>query len=232
MTYSELIEIRRESVDGEADWVWVKGDTGSFNGPRDDWASHKTKFFEHVKGYDTIVTAGANCGMYARLYSKMFKHVYAFEPDPLAFHCMVNNCQADNVVKLNAALGHGHGMVGIQRAKPGGPDMNVGMNVITNATENYQIPMMTIDSLGLAACDVIQLDVEGFEQYALQGANQTIKKFNPVIIAERFGTPEHQKAMETIGYQLANISCMDAIYIPADRINSTTDKVFSYQVPY
>lgn len=231
MSYSELVEIRDEVIDGETNWMWVKGDTGSFNGPRDDWETHKTKFFKHVKNYDVIVTAGANCGMYSRLYSKMFKHVYAFEPDPLAFFCMVNNCQADNVIKLNAALGHGHGMVGIQRATPGGPEMNVGMNVITNPSEEYQIPMLTVDSLGLQACDVIQLDVEGFEQYALQGASQTIQKFKPVIIAERFGTPEHEKAMKGIGYQLVDISCMDAIYISADRINST-DQVFVYQVQY
>lgn len=212
--YNDNVEIRDVEVDGETNWYWIKNDTGAFTGPSHDWlSSHKAKYFKNITNYDTIVTAGTNCGMYARFYSKMFKHVYAFEPEPMAFFCMVNNCPCDNVVKMNAALGRGHGIVGIHRAAPGGDAMNVGMNVVTHSSEQFKIPMVTIDSLGLEACSIIQLDVEGYEREALIGASNTIKQFHPVIVAERFYDRDDQIFMQdTYNYQLTEISCMDAIY--------------------
>jgi len=228
--YSDNVEVRDVTIDGETNWYWIKGDTGAFEGPKDDWLeNHSTKYFQHLDNFDTVVTAGTNCGMYARFYSRKFKHVYAFEPEPLAFFCMVNNCQSDNVVKLNAALGHGHGLVGIHRATPGGNDMNVGMNQICLPTEEFKIPMLTVDSLALDSCDLIQLDVEGFEQYAIMGANVTIKKFKPVIIAERFSTVENQKFMAELGYVLSDISGMDSIYVANKESINKSDGLFVYQ---
>lgn len=228
--YSDQVEVRDVNIDDETNWYWIKGDTGAFEGPKNDWLnSHSTKYFEHLNSFDTVVTAGTNCGMYARFYSRKFKHVYAFEPEPLAFFCMVNNCQSDNVVKLNAALGHGHGLVGIRRAPPGGNDMNVGMNQIGPATEEFKIPMLTIDSLGLDACNLIQLDVEGFEKYAIMGAKATIEKFKPVIIAERFSDQESQTIMSDLGYVLSDISGMDAIYVPNTAGINKNDGLFVYQ---
>ena len=44
--------------------------------------------------------------------------------------------------------------------------------------------MMTIDSLNLNP-DLIQLDVEGFEENALKGAFDTIMRSRPIIIIEQ-----------------------------------------------
>ncbi len=222
MNYSDQVEVRDVIVDGETNWMWIKGDTGAFDGPMDDWLNHhKTNYTKYLTDTDVVVTAGTNCGMYARFYAKMFKHVYAFEPEPIAFHCMVNNCPYDNVVKLNAAVGNGHGIVGIRRAAPGGHEFNVGMNQVVEPTEQYQIPMVTIDSLGLKNCNLIQLDVEGYEQYAIQGAINTIKQFQPVIIAERFGSPAHQEAMERdLNYKFVGMSSMDAVYVHEEKLDN------------
>lgn len=229
--YTDLVDIRDVDINGESNWYWVKGDTGCFgneaDGPMRDWLSgHSTKYFEHLKNYDTIVTGGTSCGMHARFYAKMFKHVYAFEPDPLSFHCMVNNCQSDNVYKLNAALGHGNGLVGLFRAGPGGSDMNIGMNQITN-TNQFKIPMMSIDSLNLDSCDMIQLDVEGFESRAIEGATNTIEKFKPIIVAERFESVQNQQQMRKLGYTLSGSSFLDAIYIYDENINRDSG-IFHY----
>lgn len=222
--YEDLVEIRDINVAGETKWHWIKSDQGCFgdatDGPMRDWIDgHQFKYFEKVRNFDTVVTGGTSCGMHARFYAKKFKHVYAFEPDPLSFHCMVNNTQFDNVYKLNAAIGHGNGLVGIQRHDP----TNVGMNSLTNAGE-FKIPMMSIDSLNLQSCDLIQLDVEGFEQYAIAGAKNTINNFKPVIVAERFGTQDAQDFMSELGYILHDVSFMDFIYIPKD------DNEFIYKV--
>jgi hypothetical protein len=46
------------------------------------------------------------------------------------------------------------------------------------------IPVLRIDDLLLESCDLIHLDIEGFEGVALQGAKETIKKFKPIICLE------------------------------------------------
>ena len=45
----------------------------------------------------------------------------------------------------------------------------------------------TIDDLDLYACDLICLDVEGYELAALKGANATLADFQPVVLFEDIG---------------------------------------------
>ena len=46
------------------------------------------------------------------------------------------------------------------------------------------LPAITIDSLQLRSCDLIKLDVEGWENRALEGGMQTIARFRPVLFFE------------------------------------------------
>lgn len=224
------IEIRKYDIEGETDWYWIKEDQNCFAAVADHWETHHVHtYFKHVKNFGTVVTGGTNCGMYARLYAKRFKRVFAFEPEPVAFTCMVNNNPYDHVIKLNAAIGGGHGIVGLYRVPqdaPGTDQLNIGMNVLQPPSDQFQIPMMTIDSLNLIECDLIALDVEGYEQHAIEGAKETIQKFKPVIIAERFNTPIQQMFMRRLGYAYTDQSALDAIYVPAVE----TKSFFSYKV--
>jgi FkbM family methyltransferase len=217
--YDKLVEVRHKDIQGETDWHWVKSDVGAFSstedGPMRDWIDgHSTKYFQYLSNFDTVVTGGTSCGMHVRFYGKMFRHVYAFEPDPLSFHCMVNNAQYDHVYKLNAAIGPKNGIVGISRVRIEGNDCNIGMHKVSSAVNEFHTPMLAIDSLHLLACDLIQLDVEGFERGALQGAENTIRKFKPLVIAERFDDPKARNFMKnTFGYELVDVSFLDSIYM-------------------
>ncbi len=217
MSYENLLEVRDIDILGETNWTWVKADKGAFgsigDGPMRDWiSSHSTKYFSHVKKFDTIITAGANCGMYVRFYAKMFKHVYAFEPNPLSFHCMVMNNQYDNVVKLNAALGSAPGLVDLDRGDLG----NIGTHKIKKESGVLKIPTITIDSLALESCDLIQLDVEGYESNVVEGAMHTIMRFKPIIIAENFSSDEARKLMSNMNYEYVETSFSDSIFKPIE----------------
>jgi hypothetical protein len=50
-----------------------------------------------------------------------------------------------------------------------------------------RIEMIALDSLGLAACDLLVLDVEGLEGSALTGARETLERCRPVIMVEERG---------------------------------------------
>ena len=215
MSYEHLLEVRNIDIHGESNWTWVKSDTGAFgstgHGPMRDWIQgHSTKYFQHVRNFNTIVTAGGNCGLYVRFYAKKFKHVYAFEPNPLSFHCMVLNNQFDNVIKLNAVVGNKPELVDLNRTDIG----NIGTHKIDPVGNVLKIPTFTIDSLGLNSCDLIQLDVEGYESKAIEGAIHTIMTYKPVIIAENFSSDTCKEFMRNINYEYVESSFSDCIFKP------------------
>lgn len=203
-----LIEIRDIVADGVGPWYWIKSDTGAWEGPVNDWeTSHKRKYFEHLKGKKAVLTAGANCGLYAQFYSKMFDVVWAFEPDYLNFHCLVNNTQLPNVIKMQAILGEQAGLAGIKQVAMS----NVGMHTVMN--EGF-IPTLTIDSFNLPYLDLIQLDVEGYEIRVLRGAIESIKRLRPVVIVENGSNSEISELMTGLHYKSAGQSISDTIWIP------------------
>ncbi len=206
--YIDLVEIKRDDIGGEKDWYWIKGDTNAWDGPSKNWLQqHREKYFKHVKKFDVVVTAGANHGLHCRFYSKRFAVTYAFEPNPLAFYCLNLNCPYDNVIKMNCALGDKCEMVQM-----------VGNWKKTSGTAKVKyggtIPCLTIDTLKLQACDLIQLDVEGYEEKILNGAIETLKKFKPVFIAENGKRPAMQKVLGDLGYECKDQSISDTIWIP------------------
>lgn len=212
--HSQQTVFRHESVGELHGWTWPKTDTGAWNGPKMDWeSSHSHKYMKYLKNRRAVVTAGANCGMYARQYAYLFETVYAFEPDPLNFYCLVNNCQMDNVVKMQCALGSEAGLISINRNYAD----NVGMNTVNeDPSTDPRFPLITIDSLNLRYCDLIQLDVEGYEEKVLLGAKKTIKKHKPVIILEN-GCRFYLEIMNSLGYEHVDSSSADDIFVKGAR---------------
>jgi FkbM family methyltransferase len=131
---------------------------------------------EHVPEKKVVVQAGGNCGYYVKQYSELFDLVYTFEPDPLNFLCLTMNCRSPNVVKFQACLGFERQKLSVGRW--------LGDVGSCHVTGSGAIPTMRIDDLSLDRCDLIQLDVEGYELNALKGAVETIKKCKPVIAVE------------------------------------------------
>jgi FkbM family methyltransferase len=209
--FESILKLREELMDGEGPWMWVLSDTGAWDGPKKDWEhSHKIKYMQYLKHNKAVVTAGANLGLYAKKYASMFEVVWAFEPDYLNFHCLVNNCQNENVIKIQAILGSQNGVAGISQEHMN----NVGMHRVNEQTGF--IPVLTIDSLNLPYCSLIQLDVEGYELHALCGAVETIRKHRPVIAAENGSGPEIDKLLSDMNYKNQDQSVSDTIWVPKE----------------
>lgn len=203
----DLLEIRKYEIDGITEWMWQKGDVYGWEGIVEDWIkTHKAAYFEKVKKFDVCIQAGGFCGMYPRLLSNYFKRIYTFEPCNINFHCLVNNCQKDNIFKFHAALGMEHKFIEIDRW---GLD-NFGMHCIKKDAKGF-VPMMTIDSFDFDTCDFIQLDVEGYEIDALKGAANTILKYHPVIAVER-NNIEIEGFLYRFGYIKGRTVNLDTIY--------------------
>jgi FkbM family methyltransferase len=126
----------------------------------------------------SVIQAGGHIGIFPMELSKIFKRVYTFEPEHENFQCLVRNASAPNVFPQRAALGavNGGRKLTVQPRNTGGHQMT---------HEPGEIPMLRIDDLGLADCDLLLLDLEGYEFFALLGATATIMRSRPLIIVEQ-----------------------------------------------
>jgi len=134
-----------------------------------------------AKGRALAVQAGGNVGVWAAHLAKQFVKVVTVEPDAVNYECLKRNVP-DNVAHLRAGFGASAGSVSLVNV-----DGNAGAHYVGGAGA---IPIITIDSLDLPACDLLCLDVEGGEPAALCGAEQTIRRFRPVVMFEEKGLSE------------------------------------------
>lgn len=171
-----LLSIVQETLEDESHWVKRTNDE-AFVGVCQGWRDGKEKYLQHVKKFDTVIQAGGYVGVYPMMLAKVFKTVYTFEPDFLNFYCLVNNADRENIIKFQAALSDTHDLIDVVRPC----DTNPGMNFVKS---DGIIPTLRIDDLNLNSCDLIQLDVEGYEHKILSGGLRTIAHFRPVIIVE------------------------------------------------
>lgn len=136
---------------------------------------------KHVKKTEICIQAGGNVGIWPKKLSTIFDTVYTFEPDPENFNCLARNVPEHNVIKFNAGLGDKHQMIKVE-APIENEKNNCGAYQVTG---KGNIPTFKIDDLNLDACDLIYLDIEGYEYFALEGAIRTISDYQPVIALEQ-----------------------------------------------
>lgn len=223
-------DILKRQVGNIEQWVWPKSDSVTFDIILQDWIHTIRPYLESTFGSlsrnGTVVQAGGNCGVYPLLYTEFFKNVITFEPDPLSFFCLVNNCQIPGVVKINAALSDKGENIVMREVAAG----NRGMNKVdsvdgeSSQTELEVIPAIALDSMKYIDLKLIQLDLEGYEIKAIDGAINTIREHKPVIILEcgndkdAENIPYHNQVvdkMATIGYKkIKQLNRLDVIFAP------------------
>jgi FkbM family methyltransferase len=209
MELIEFVELRQG-------WVWPKTDQScwAFMQRYPDLPAEIT---QHVEQKRVVVQAGGNCGFYPKQYAALFDTVYTFEPEWLNFYCLNLNVPEPNVIKNQSCLGHQHQLVDL-RIK----EKNRGKNYVSG-TGRY--PTYQIDNLNLDVCDLIHLDIEGYEYYALLGAAATIARCRPVIVVEmwdqldnRFEENINAKTHDfLLGHNYSYLKTMhesDRIYVP------------------
>jgi FkbM family methyltransferase len=198
--------ILEEKVDDETDWFYFDYATHEFPHLVDCWHSSKTKYFNYLKKANVVVTAGGHIGLYSRFYSKIFKTVYAFEPEPHSFFCLTLNNPNKNVIKIQAALSNVRGLIEMNGVSP------MSLQIQNDHPEAF-IPTFLIDDLKLKECDLIQLDVENNEYNALLGGKETIVNYKPVIILENGNTEQIVDFLQSLNYKKIDSIDYDDIWI-------------------
>lgn len=174
--------------------------------------------YKHVRGWDLAVCAGAHVGVWPKMLAEKFKSVWSFEPDPVNYECAVRNLESSvNTVTYKRALSDESGEAPWARS-----DSNTGKHKIDDNGEET-VRTERIDFFDFwPACDLITLDVEGYEYPALRGATGTVEKFRPVVLFEdighgkKYGFPNDAVPLwlEARGYREAARVHDDRIWIP------------------
>jgi len=139
----------------------------------------------------TIIQAGGNCGVWPRMFANMGFTVHTFEPDDTNFACLVHNCAAhlgDRIIPYMAALTGEIGW-GYLRVTADNVGAHYLESVHSGEPEGVRVRLLTLDSVVTPSERVvmIQLDVEGAEVAALQGAEAIIDRHHPLLWLEDKG---------------------------------------------
>ena len=170
---------------------------------------------KYCKDKRSVIQAGANVGIWPTKMAQEFKTVYTVEPDALNFSALEKNVGKIKNIKIkNCAFGKEPGRGSIDDILPG----NIGAYQVKDGSD---FEIIKIDSLGVTDCDLLQLDVEGFEQFALEGGVDTIKASWPVIALElkglgkRYGCPDEMTHswLADLGYRFVEKVHNDSIFV-------------------
>ena len=166
-------------------------------GINQDWIATN---LEHIIQKTGIVfDIGANVGLLTLPFSKISKHVYAFEPDAENFTKLQYNIKLNSAIKnittSPLALTNNPSENKIKfykrRAKDNDNRINAGLSSLQKLPNHnistMLVPCSTIDLFmqkNIPQIDFIKIDVEGSEYDVLTGAIKTIEKCKPVICYE------------------------------------------------
>lgn len=126
-----------------------------------------------------IVDAGANIGTHTLRYAQVATagRVYAFEPNWEAYQCLVHNLrECGNTQCFQSGLSDQYEHAQFLR------DPNAGGSHCVR--KKGDVPCYALDSLHLPRLDFFKLDIEGYELFALIGAQETILAHRPTILVE------------------------------------------------
>jgi len=186
----------------------------------------ETKVMSHVlKADDIFFDVGANIGWYSTFAAQLLKKgkVYAFEPIKVVAQSLSSNISInrfDNVLVENLALANENGDAEINFDND-----NWGLSslkAINNSKEKLIIQVRKLDDYvsenKIKNITVIKCDIEGAEHLFLKGAENTLKRFSPIIFMEvspknlsTFDvTPvEINKKLTSLGYSLYMINSLN-----------------------
>jgi FkbM family methyltransferase len=163
------------------------------------WEFHLYEFYSQILiKEDICVDAGANLGYHAIQFGKLSKKVHAFEPQPMVYNQLCTNIlfnDLDNIIiPYRVGLGDKESiaqMWSLENENLGdvynwggrGIEHKDAAYISNEIREQDQIKIVPLDLFNIEHCNLLKMDIQGYEWYALQGAKQFLSN-KPVILLE------------------------------------------------
>ena len=201
---------------------------GNVNEPR------TLKIMRQFMDNGDVVSGGAFIGDFLPVLSRAAKRgafVHTFEPNPTGFAATTRTIAFNGLknVKLSpVAVGREAAVLPLKIAKADGVPLG-GMSRIVDAPiegQTVDVQLVRIDDLVDEGrkVTIVQLDVEGHEWPALEGAQRVISDNHPLIILETLVGQEPEEIAQSLremcpaaGYQFMGMMERNAFYRPLGR---------------
>ncbi len=166
------------------------------------WSPEEMDLFARlIQPGQTVLDVGANMGSHTLAFCNFVGPtgtVHAFEPQRIMFQALVATVALNSWTNAHCHMK----LVGARRGRMRLPSIdygepsNFGMMTLSPDRERArtltyrddeageEVERITLDSLDLAACHLIKIDVEGMEIDVLRGARRTIARHRPLIYME------------------------------------------------
>ena len=150
-----------------------------------------------IKNFTHAIDVGAREGGFAREIENDFQHIYCYDfRKKYLRHFWLNVNDNKKFTYKVCGIGEENGTAYTRNMKAG--------RIKNSGT--ITVPMRTLDSFNFDNIGYIKMDIEGYELKALKGAEQTIKKFWPVVtIEQNQGNIFAQELLESWGYKCKGI---------------------------
>ena len=157
----------------------------------------------------TFIDIGANVGIFSLIASKIYNHVFSFEPlqstalvlrenlnannatNVAVFECALSNCVGKSLLHINPLNNGGHSLIAFQ-------DSTIKKSGVTGWRKEV-VPLNTLDCALSSICvgdiHLIKIDVEGHEVEVIGGASEVILLHKPMIFAEVSGSRKKIESM-------------------------------------
>lgn len=143
---------------------------------------------------DIFLDIGSNIGLFSLVASQRVGDeglVVAYEPNPVTYFRLVENIKINglnNIQTHNIGLSNSKNELDFYISKNGYDAWNSFAPEPSKLQEKIKVPVSTLDTvikeLDIEKIKVIKIDVEGWEKFVLQGGQQFLTEFNPLLIVE------------------------------------------------
>ena len=149
-----------------------------------------------------VIDIGANFGLWTLRYSRNYKEVHAFEPNPYTFSVLKRNTRRCKNVKLHCCgLGDREGVADFfVHTRPGRDGF---LKKRYDHKRTIRVPIKLLDDFNFDA-DLIKIDTEGYELPILMGAKKTLERKKPQLYIEIHEKEQEKpifKLLQEIGYK-------------------------------
>jgi FkbM family methyltransferase len=165
-----------------------------------------------IKKGDTILDIGGNIGFYSIVMAKLSGdkgHIHVFEPNPENFKRLQFNTRGyKNIKNYNIAVGQKDGVIKMYCSKY----LNVDHQTYNSGEnrEEIKVNCSALDSLfdETIKINVIKIDIQGFDYYAVQGMKNIINRAGNIFILGELWPYGLKKAGSSVNEYLSYLESM------------------------
>ena len=147
--------------------------------------------FPKLKNRCVCFDVGANIGNHSLEFSKHFKRVYSFEPNPMVFKLLnINASLTNNIIAQNVGLSNSQKTIKVPKNIY---ETNIGSTKVVEqkfvASEDFhEFKLTELDNFvkenKINSIDYIKIDIEGHELECIKGGELTLRHYSPVLTIE------------------------------------------------